>query len=53
MPEDDVISGREEGDDAGDAGVPGPSIQRPLEVGSLRRTHLRLPARLLFPYLDF
>jgi hypothetical protein len=29
LPEDDVVSGREEGDDAGDAGVPEPAIRPP------------------------
>jgi hypothetical protein len=29
LPEDEVVSGREEGDDAGDAGVPEPAIGPP------------------------
>jgi hypothetical protein len=33
LPEDDVTSTREEGDDAGDAGPPEPLIRRALEGG--------------------
>jgi hypothetical protein len=29
LPEEDIVSGREEGDDAGDAGVPEPAIRPP------------------------
>jgi hypothetical protein len=33
LPEEDVVLGREEGDDAGDSGTPEPVIRRALEGG--------------------